>query len=206
MGKKKKTGIGSTWWPNDAAPNLEAPGMVQELPNPPPCPPQKAPTHLEDARSVGRPPGVEQVVLPRAHEPFPCGRSRRRQQGPSCPPRHQSLADTPLPAPTGHARERVWEKLEKGEFLDAHPSTATACARTQPARGSPSPRCGGSEPQPGGAAGLFHGKNPHQHPPQDKSCPQPPCSALPAPKPRAQPQRSPGHPGVRSARRPHSPQ
>lgn len=31
--------------------------------------------YLEDAGAVGSPPGVQQVVLPRAHEPFTCRHS-----------------------------------------------------------------------------------------------------------------------------------
>lgn len=37
-------------------------------------------TCLEDAGSVRGSPGVEQIVFPRAHEPFPCGRRQDRQK------------------------------------------------------------------------------------------------------------------------------
>uniref|UniRef100_A0A8C2TBW8 Uncharacterized protein n=1 Tax=Coturnix japonica TaxID=93934 RepID=A0A8C2TBW8_COTJA len=38
--------------------------------------------HLEDAGSIRGAPGVEQVVLPRAHKPLPCGRRQSSRVGP----------------------------------------------------------------------------------------------------------------------------
>lgn len=46
-------------------------------------PPALLAAHLEDAGSVGRPPGIEQVVLPCAHEPLPCGGTKSSFMSPN---------------------------------------------------------------------------------------------------------------------------
>lgn len=71
----------------------------------PPLPLCSCSAHLEDAGAVGGAPGVEQVVLPCAHEPLPC----RRDTGGTGAERHQTA---PGWVPTAEPKEGTrWQCL-----------------------------------------------------------------------------------------------
>lgn len=61
-------------------------------------------SYLEDAGSVGRPPGVEQVVLPSAHKPLPCAGNYLGSAAGHCP--------CHLPVPTACLTPEIWEEWE----------------------------------------------------------------------------------------------